>query len=156
MPLRASTCPTCPDYPRCLDFQSTSSSTSLNSLSVREVDIHDINSLSRPRFTSFVAIARTVNTSTIILTITFVIAAVGVMLVYISSRWKKLSILLKASISLSCTALASLAAWDPLCQNRSHKREMQDTNREENTYPCKYYNCRWECLKKKLEGTLCV
>src|SRR6266478_559276 len=45
----------------------------------RIVNLHNIHSLSRPRFTSFVAIARMVSTSTIISTIMFVIAGVGVM-----------------------------------------------------------------------------
>jgi hypothetical protein len=84
------------------------------------VNIYHISSLNRPRFTSFVAIARIVNTSTIITTIMSLIALVGVMLVYISSRRKKCSTRLKMSISLSLLALAALAAWARR-QNRSHK-----------------------------------
>jgi predicted membrane channel-forming protein YqfA (hemolysin III family) len=93
------------------------------------VNIHDINSLNRPRFTSFVAIARIVNTSTIISTIMSLIALVGVMLVYISSRRKKFSIRLKMSISLAWLALASLAAW-ARCQDGSHDRKMEETDRK--------------------------
>ena len=93
------------------------------------VNIHDINLLNRPHFTSFVAIPRIVNTSTIISTIMSLIALVGVMLVYISSRQKKCSMRLKMSISLSWLALASLVAW-VRCQNRSHKGEMWDTDRK--------------------------
>src|SRR5882757_2910932 len=109
------------------------------------VNIHDINLLNRPHFTSFVAIARTVNTSTIISTIMSLIALVGVMLVYISSRRKKCSIRLKMSIILSWRALASLAAW-ARCQNRSRDRKTQETDRKENANPCEDYTCWWECL----------
>src|SRR6267154_1714626 len=84
------------------------------------VNLHSIDSLNRPRFTSFVAIARMASTSTIISTIMSIIAVVGVIPVYISSRWKKRSIRFKMSTSLSRLALASLAAWRR-CQNRFHK-----------------------------------
>ena len=77
------------------------------------VNLPDINSLNPPRFTSFVAIPRIVSTSTIISTIMCVIAVVGVMLVYISSRPRKRSMRLKRSINLSLLELASLAAWEP-------------------------------------------
>jgi hypothetical protein len=94
------------------------------------VNIHHINSLIRPRFTSFVAIPRTVNTSTTISTIMSLIALVGVMLVYISSRRKKCSMRLKLSISFPWLALASLAAWVQ-CQNKSHDRKMQENRPKE-------------------------
>ena len=77
------------------------------------VNLSDINLLNTPRFTSFVAILRIVSTSTIISTIMSVIAVVGVMLAYISSRLKKRSMRLKTSISLSLSELVSLAAWEP-------------------------------------------
>jgi hypothetical protein len=77
------------------------------------VKLSDINLLNTPRFTSFVAILRIVSTSTIISTIMSVIAVVGVMLAYISSRLKKRSMRLKTSISLSLSELVSLAAWEP-------------------------------------------
>jgi len=107
-------CPTSPCYPRCLCFPSAYSNTSLNSVSFKEVNTRDIDSLSRPHFNSFVLIARTVtivSTSTIISTIISVIAAVGVRTVYISSRRKKCSMRLKVSIIFSRPVLASLAAW---------------------------------------------
>ena len=50
------------------------------------INLRDISSLNRPRFTSFVAIPRIDSTSTIISITMSVIAIVGVMLVYISSR----------------------------------------------------------------------
>ena len=74
------------------------------------VDLYVINLLSRPDFTSFVAIARIVRTSTIISTIMSLIAVVGVMPVYISSRPKKRSMRLKRSMSLAWLAPTSLAA----------------------------------------------
>ena len=77
------------------------------------VNLSDINLLNTPRFTSFVAILRIVSTSTIISTIMSVIAVVGVMLAYISSRLKKRSMRLKTSISLSLSELVSLVAWEP-------------------------------------------
>jgi hypothetical protein len=77
------------------------------------VNLSDINLLNTPHFTSFVAILRIVSTSTIISTIMSVIAVVGVMLAYISSRLKKRSMRLKTSISLSLSELVSLVAWEP-------------------------------------------
>jgi hypothetical protein len=77
------------------------------------VNLGDIHSLNRPRFTSFVATARIVSTSAIISTIMSLIAMVGVIPVYISSRPKKRSMRLKSSMSLSWLALASLTAWEP-------------------------------------------
>jgi hypothetical protein len=65
------------------------------------VELRDIDLLNRPLFTSLVAIARMFITSTIISTIMSVIDAVGVMLVYMSSRLKKRSMRLKTSMSLS-------------------------------------------------------
>ena len=109
--------------------------------------MQEISLLNRPHLTSFVAIARIVSVSTIISIIMSVIAIVGVMLVYISSLWKKFSMRPKMSISLSWIALASLAAWGPGCQNWSHKRKMQDTDRKKNANPSKDRSCRWECLK---------
>src|SRR6266403_2869133 len=76
------------------------------------VNLCDINSLNFSRFTSFVASARTFRTSTIISTIKFIMALDGLMLIYVSSRWKKSSMWLKRSISLSRLALSSLAAWE--------------------------------------------
>jgi hypothetical protein len=76
------------------------------------VSLRDIDSLNLPHVTSFVASARMVSTSTIISTITSVIAVVGVMLVYRSSRWKNRSMRLKMSMSLSWPELTSLAAWE--------------------------------------------
>ena len=73
------------------------------------VSLRDFNSLNRPHFTSFVASARMVSTSAIISTIKSVIAVVGVMLMYISSRWKNRSMRLKMSMSLSWLELTSLA-----------------------------------------------
>ena len=43
------------------------------------VNLHDINSLNRPHFTSSVAIARIINTSTIISITISIIAVVGTM-----------------------------------------------------------------------------
>jgi hypothetical protein len=106
-----------------------------------------MNSLNGPRFTSFVAIARTVSTSTIISTIMLVIPAVGVRAVYISSRRKKCSMRLKMSIIFSWPVLASLAAWEPRCQNGLHKRQMKGTDQEENADTRKDCVCWWECLK---------
>ena len=110
------------------------------------MNIQDINSLNLPRFTSFVAIARIVSTSTIISTIISVIAVVGGIPMYISSRWKKCSMRLKMSMSLSRLALASLAAWGP-CQNRLDKGETHDTDRKKDPNSRKNCVCSWECLK---------
>ena len=76
--------------------------------------IRDISSLNRPRFTSFVAIPRIDNTSTIISITMFVIAIVGVVLVYISSRRKKHSMRLKISMSFPWLLLAFVAACETL------------------------------------------
>jgi hypothetical protein len=113
----------------------------------RRVYRREINSLNGPRFTSFVAMARIVSTSAIISTIMSVIATVGVRTVYISSRRKKCSMRLKTSAILSWLVLASLAAWEPRCQNSLRKRRMKDTDQEENADPRKDCICRWECLK---------
>jgi hypothetical protein len=78
----------------------------------RIVNLCEINSLSRPRFTSFVAIARIDSTSTMISVIISLIAMVGVMPVYISRRRKKRSMRLKTSMSLSWRAPVSLAVWE--------------------------------------------
>ena len=66
----------------------------------RLVSLRDIDSLNLPHFTSFVARARMVSTSTIISTITSVVAVVCVMIVYISSRRKNRPMWLKMSMSL--------------------------------------------------------
>jgi hypothetical protein len=66
--------------------------------------------LVRPCCISFVAIAKTFSTSTIIFTIMSVIAAVGGTFVYVSRRLKKFSIRSKMSTRASCAALTSLAA----------------------------------------------
>jgi hypothetical protein len=117
------------------------------------MNIRDISSLNRPHFTSFVAIARIVSTSTIISTIMSVIAVVGVIPAYISSRWKKRSMRFKMSISLSRLVLASLAAWGR-CQNRLRKGGMHDTDREKDPDSHKNCICRWESLKNRtLEQT---
>ena len=76
--------------------------------------LRDINSLNRPRFTSFVAIPRIVSTSTIISITMLVIAIVGVMLVYISSRKKKRSMRPKISMSFPWLLLAFVAACETL------------------------------------------
>jgi hypothetical protein len=55
-------------------------------VSQRMINLRDISSLNRPRFTPFVAIARIDSTSTMISITMSVIAIVGVMPVYISSR----------------------------------------------------------------------
>ena len=115
--------------------------------------IQDINSLNFPRFTSFVVIARIVSTSTIISTITSVIAVVGGIPVYISSRWKKRSMRLKMSMSLSRLALASLAARER-CQNRLDKGEMHDTDRKKDPNSRKNCICSRECLEKKIRADL--
>src|SRR6266852_6355801 len=81
VPLVLSICPTCPGFPRCLCFPSTSSKTFLNSCQEGRGNIQDINSLNRPRVVSFVAAARIVSTSTIMSMIMFVIVVVGVILV---------------------------------------------------------------------------
>ena len=111
------------------------------------MDRQDINSLNRPRLTSFVAMARIVSTSTIISTIMSVIAVVGEILVYISSRWKNLSMRLKISTSLSWLAPASLAAWELRCQNNLRKQQMKDTDQEENADSSENCICRWKCLR---------
>jgi hypothetical protein len=69
-----------------------------------------IYSLDRPRFISFVAIARIESISIIIFTITSVIAAVGGTAVYDSRRLKKPSMRTKMSMSTSWLASISLAA----------------------------------------------
>jgi hypothetical protein len=76
----------------------------------RLVSLRDLDSLNLPHFTSLVASARMVSTSTIISTIKSAIAVVGAMLVYISSRWKNRSMRLKMSTSWSWPELESLAA----------------------------------------------
>jgi hypothetical protein len=76
----------------------------------------------------------------------FVIAIDGLMLIYISSRWKKCPIRLKASMSLSRLEPTSLAAWGR-CENRLQKGDVSDTNRKENADPSKYDIRRWVCLK---------
>ena len=73
------------------------------------VDPGGIDLLKRPRFTSFVTITRIVSTSTIISMIMSLMAAVGVMPVYISSRWKKRSMRLKISMILSRLEPASFS-----------------------------------------------
>jgi hypothetical protein len=75
-----------------------------------------------------------------------VIAVVGVRTVYISSRRKKCSMRLKMSIIFSWLPLAFLAAWEPWCQNSLRKRDMKNTNQEENADPRKDCICRLECL----------
>ena len=68
------------------------------------------SSLVRPCFISFVAIAKTFSTSTIILTMISVIASFGLTSVYVSRRLKKFSIRSKMSMRASCAALTSLTA----------------------------------------------
>jgi hypothetical protein len=51
------------------------------------------------------------------------------------------------SIIFSWLVLASLAAWEPRCQNSLRKRQMKDTDQEENADPRKDCICHWECLK---------
>jgi hypothetical protein len=80
-------------------------------------------------------------------TIMALIAAVGVMPVYISSRPKKRSMRLKSSMSLSLLEPASLAAWEPWGQNMLHKGTMKDTDQEKNADASKDRISRWECLK---------
>ena len=111
------------------------------------MNIQDSDPLNRPHSTSFVAIARIVSTSTIISTIISVIALVGGIPVYISSRRKKRSMRFKISTSFSRLALASLAAWRQ-CQSRL-SRETLGTDQKKN--PDSRKNCirRRECLEKK-------
>ena len=80
-------------------------------------------------------------------TIMGLIAAVGVMPVYISSRPKKRSMRLKSSMSLSLLEPASLAAWELWGQNMLHKATMKDTDQEKNADASKDRISRWECLK---------
>ena len=87
------------------------------------------------------------STSTIISTIIFVIAIDGLMLIYVSSRWKKCSMRLKTSMSLSRLELSSLAAWEHGCKNRLREEDMNHTNREENADSSNYDIRRWICLK---------
>ena len=147
VPLLASICPTSPGYPQCPCSPSISSSTFLGNLSVKKGKHTHNNLLNCPRFTSLVTIARIISTSTIISTIMSVIAAVGVRIVYISSRRKKCSMRLNMPIIFSSLALASLAACEPRCQISLRKRYMKDTDQEENANPRKDYICRWKSLK---------
>ena len=104
-----------------------------------------------PRFTSFVAMVRMVRTSAMISTIASIVAVVDMVLVYISSRWKKRSMRLKTSISLSRLEPTSIAAWGPLGVKIGHAREpsMDDTDRYDDANPHKICVYQWKCLKVK-------
>jgi hypothetical protein len=79
VPLLGSVCPTFAGCFQRLCLESTSKKMCLNSLVKKAKYIRNIHSLNRPLFASSVAIARIERTSTIILRIFSVIAAVGVM-----------------------------------------------------------------------------
>jgi hypothetical protein len=84
------------------------------------------NSLVDPRLISFVAIPKTLSTSTIISVIMSAIAAVGVTSVYVSRRLKKYPMRSNSSARTSLLAATSLAAY------RSHRTFNMRTIRRKN------------------------
>jgi hypothetical protein len=77
-----------------------------------------------------------------ILVIISIIAAVGGTSMYISSRWKKYSILLKRAMRMSWLAMTSFAACFIFVLQYRYHTTVKDTDREENTDARKYY-ARW-------------
>ena len=76
-----------------------------------------------------------------------VIAVVGVMPMYISSRRKKCSMRSKMSLSLSRLVLVSLTACEPQCQNICVSEKMKNPDQEESPDRGKDCVCWWKCLK---------